>query len=210
MEIIDSDNRRTRSCQEAAGRLFRAYEHYCKNTNEDTLFNLLNATHSLNDRLGKAIGRDLHQFEGFVALKSLRNLAHHEEDVRANFRFIFEPTISDLASICILRRDQVERAIQGVHTKYREATRSACEAQFHWYGQAVNINPCLFNLVVHIFELLREVEVEPPEESVALLRESYEYELENGFSHFVSGRFTAPAGDLELLLQEIAAQMPEP
>jgi hypothetical protein len=33
-------------------------------------------------------------------------------------------------------------------------TQAACEYAFHWYGAIVNINPCLFNFVVHAYERL--------------------------------------------------------
>ena len=56
------------SAETAAGRLFRVYERHCLEPGPDTLFEVLTAIHSLNDRLKKAIGRDLHEIEEFIAL----------------------------------------------------------------------------------------------------------------------------------------------
>jgi hypothetical protein len=56
----------------AAGRLFRAYGRHCRAPSPDTLFDLLTAMHSLNDRLQQAVGHDFHSIEEFVALKAIR------------------------------------------------------------------------------------------------------------------------------------------
>jgi hypothetical protein len=77
----------------AAGRLFRAYEQHCLDPNHDTLFAILTAIHSLNDRSKNTVGRDLHQIEEFIAIKVLRNFAHHEEELHANVRVIGNPPI---------------------------------------------------------------------------------------------------------------------
>lgn len=196
------------SAQTAAGRLFRVYERHCKEPGLDTLFEVLTAIHSLNDRLNKVTGRDLHEIEEFIALKVLRNFAHHEEEILANVRVIPVPAYSDLHNMCIVRRDQVERAIENVNEKWRDGSRAACESQFHWYGEAVNINPCLFNLVVRIYEMLLAIEVFPPEEDVVLMQESYEFEEAEGHSHFVDGRLTANAAELDAVLSQVVAELP--
>lgn len=196
------------SAQTAAGRLFRVYERHCQNPGPDTLFEILTAIHSLNDRLKKATGRDLHEIEEFIALKVLRNFAHHEEEVHANVRVIPVPGPSDLHCMCIIRRDQVERAIENVDKRWRDGNRAACEAQLHWYGDAVNISPCLFNLVVRIYEMLLAIEVSPPEEDVASIKASYEFEEAEGHSHYVNGRPTANVAELDAVLSQVVEELP--
>lgn len=195
------------SAQTAAGRLFRVFERHCQEPGPDTLFEVLTAVHSLNDRLKKVTGRDLHEIEEFIALKVVRNFAHHEEEVLANVRVIPVPAYSDLLSMCIVWREQVERAIENVDKKWREGSRAACEAQFHWYGEAVNINPCLFNLVVRIYEMLLAIEVFPPEEDVASMQASYEFEEAEGHSHYVDGRLKANAAALDAVLSQVVAEL---
>src|SRR5436305_14923307 len=65
----------------AADRFFRAYHAHCTMPDEDTLFNLLNALHSFNDKLRKATRHDLFGSINFQALKALRNLLHHESEL---------------------------------------------------------------------------------------------------------------------------------
>lgn len=199
---------KTRSAETAAGRLFRNYDRHCQTPNLDSLFETLTALHSLNDRLKGADRPDLHQFEEFVALKVLRNFAHHEEELHANVRVIPTPAMSDLLFMCLVRRDQIESAIENVGKKWIALSRSACEKCFHWYGEAVNINPCLFNLMVRIYEMLLAEELEPPARDIASFRTSFELEDEDGYEHFVDGRLTGHAADLQKMLDSVFAELP--
>lgn len=201
-------NRKLGAAEAAAGRIFRVYERHCVAPDLDTLHDLLNALHSLNDRLEKAVGHDLHDIEEFIAVKVLRNFTHHQEEVRANVRVVPTPAQSDLMIMCVVRRDQVERAIQNVRGKWQPASRAACESRFHWYGDAVNINPCLFNLVVRVYEHINALGLSPPDEDVRSLSAAYSLEEEQGHSHFVDGRLTARAGDVEAILSRIVADLP--
>ncbi|WP_376703720.1 hypothetical protein RQ479_00480 [Mesorhizobium sp. ISC25] len=194
---------------ESASRLFRAYERHCFQPDLDTLFATLTAIHSLNDRLKKAVGYDFHKFEEFLALKALRNLTHHAEEVRANVRVVPAPGFSDLM-LCIVRRDQVERAIAGVDERWRAGTKAACERTFHWYGPAVNINPCIFNFMVHAYEMLEDAEMTSADEATETFRAAYQFEADNGHSHFVDGRISGRAGDIESILSAVAAELPKP
>lgn len=205
-----SDDQALGTATGAAGRLFRAYGRHCQAPNPDTLFDLLTAMHSLSDRLQKAIGRDFHVFQEFVALKAIRNLAHHQEELWSNIRIIPVPVYSDLAMMCIVRRDQVERAIQTTAQRWREETRSACEAVFHWYGPAININPCVFNFVVKAYEMLTDADVRPPEEDLAEFAASYRYEKQHGYSHCVDGKLSAPVAEISGVLEAVVAEMPPP
>jgi len=56
----------------AADRFFRAYYRHSTAPDEDTLFDLLNALHSLNDKLGKFAGTDLHGSAFFTVLRKLK------------------------------------------------------------------------------------------------------------------------------------------
>lgn len=199
------------STNDAAGRLFRAYEAHCLNPGLDTLFQTLNAMHSLNDRLPPDTPKDFHSIEEFIALKAIRNFTHHQEDVRANVRVIPAPAISDLLIMCVVRRDQVEHAISNVKNKqHKEAARVACTNKFHWYGEAVNINPCLFNFVVHAYEMLVEIGVHASDDATARFTESYQYEVRCGHSHYVDGRFTSHISEVNTVLAEIVSAMPAP
>ena len=204
------ENQAVRSASDAAGRLFRVYERHCLEPTSDTLFDLLTAMHSLNDRLQKAVKRDFHHVLEFVALKAIRNLAHHQEELRSKVSVISVRAYSELPIMCIVRRDQVERAIESTLVRWREETQAACDAVFQWYGPAVNINPCVFNFMVRAYELLAEVGVRPPEEDVAEFEASYLFEEEYGCPHYIEGGFKTTAGEITALFESVIAEMPPP
>lgn len=56
----------------AADRFFRAYYRHSMVPDEDTLFDLLNALHNLNDKLGRFAGNGLHGSASFTVLRKLR------------------------------------------------------------------------------------------------------------------------------------------
>ena len=208
---LDAHDKQARqSACDAAGRIFRTYERHCREPSSDTLFDLLTAMHSLNDRLQKAVGQNFHSLAEFVALKAIRNLAHHQEELATNVRVIPAPAFGDLGVLCIVRRDQIERAIETTQERWRDETRAACEAVFHWYGPAVNINPCVFNFMVRAYELLSETGVRPAEEDIASFEASYQYENEHDHSHYVDGKLIAPAAEISTLLASMVSQMPAP
>lgn len=202
--------RRQSSIAAAAGRLFRAYERHSQRPGIDTLFDTLTAMHSLNDRLRSEVDCDFHQIDEFVALKALRNFAHHQEEILANVRIIPTPAISDLAFLCVVRRDQIECAIENVDKRWRASTRATCKDKFHWYGEAVNINPCLFNFMVLAYELLIELKVLLPKDAIASFEESYRFEAKHGLSHLVDGHLASHAGEVDAVLAAVAADLPEP
>lgn len=196
------------SASKAAARLFRAYEAHSVSPGPDTLFQTLTAMHSLNDKLRKAEVQDFEHLDEFAALKALRNFAHHQDEIDANVRVIPSPASSDLAFVCLVRRDQVERAIETVGQKWRAETRAACERRFHWYGEAVNINPCLFNFMVHAYEQLVVAGVKPDPASMEAFETSYQFETREGHAHLIDGRLAGRMDEIEHILTNLIADLP--
>lgn len=200
----------TRSLHTAVARVFGAYESHCVTPDANTLFYTLNGLHSLSDRLEASAKIDLLGFQEFVALKALRNLTHHQEEVRSNVRVVDSPVYSDLMVLCLVRRDQVERAIENTYKKWLDSTRSACQDVFHWYGPAVNINPALFNLMARTYELLDVRGLLPQDDALESFAQSWDQETASGESHFVDGRLSGRACDITSVLAALVADLPEP
>nr|MCB7500943.1 hypothetical protein [Enterobacter roggenkampii] len=192
----------------ATARLFRAYEIHSRSPGPDTLFHTLTAMHSLNDRLKKAEIEDFEWLEEYSALRALRNFVHHQNEIDANVRVVCSPAVSDLAFLCLVRRDQVERAIETVSPKWRPETRAACETCFHWYGEAVNINPCIFNFMVHAYEQLIAADVKIDSAAMAAFEASYLLETRLGHAHLIDGRLEGAAGDIQHILTTLVADLP--
>lgn len=98
----------------AADRFFRGYHRHCMRPDEDSLFDLLNALHSLNDKLFKFGQGNLFDSAPFVALRALRNLFHHQAELLHDIRLVHvadTPNLSgDLAIVCLLHGDLIQIA----------------------------------------------------------------------------------------------------
>jgi len=189
----------------ASERLFRLYQAHSTSPNRDTLFSLLEAAHSLNDRLKVGAAADFFDVPEFTALKCLRNYFHHQQELQHVVRLIpigSYPITTDLMILCLVPRDDVITAIE-MTKRYQEETRQACHEMFHWYASVVNINPALCNFVVAAYERLRDRGVPLVGEAVEEFEASYVYESENNLSHVVNGRLATLAGSIDKLLTEI-------
>lgn len=191
------------ACKSAAERFFRYYHRYCVAPDVDVLFELLNAIHSLNDKLRKATSESFFGFSEFIALKALRNLLHHEAELVHEVRPISVSELhitSDMQFLCLVPRDLVEKAIEQLDKKWRVRDEEAIRSTLKWYGQVVNINPCIFNFAVHAFETLRKVGIELDGDEYAEFERSYEFEERAGYSHFITGDIICLLGDVEAVL----------
>lgn len=171
------------------------------------MFHLLNAAHSFNDKLKKDYNSDFFELPEFKAIKALRNLFHHEEELISEMRPINtreQPVLqSELAILCLAPRSLVERAIEGIPEKRRVKDEAAVREVLRWYGNVVDLTPCLFNFAVHVYQRLSELDLEMESESFKKFHESYIYEEEHGYSHFVSGNISCLAGDVGKVLETV-------
>jgi hypothetical protein len=190
----------------ASERLFRLYHAHCVSPDRDTLFSLLEAGHSLNDRLRVGAKLDFFDVPEFTALKCLRNYFHHHQELRHVVRLIpigDYPITTDLMLLCLVPSDAVSAAIDQTMERHRSAARQACQNVFHWYGRVVNINPALFNFVVAAYERLRDNGFSLVGDAVEEFENSYRYEEENDLPHVVDGRLFTTAGSASVLLSAI-------
>jgi hypothetical protein len=190
----------------AAERFFRLYRAHCTAPSRDTLFSLLEAGHSLNDRMKTGANLDFFDFPEFTALKCLRNYFHHQQELRHVVRLIpiaNYPIVTDLAILCLVPGKMVDAAIEGTPARHLEAVQKACRKVFHWYGSVVNINPSLFNFVVSAYERLNSAGVTRSGSAFEEFELSYRFEEENGFSHFVDGTLSTLAGNVSQVMDDI-------
>jgi hypothetical protein len=192
------------SCQAAGERFFRLYHGHCVEPDKDTLFNLLNSIHSLNDRIRKATGEHFFNCNEFVALKALRNLFHHEAELVNEVRIIpvekVPPLSTDLLTLCLVPSRLVLLSFEQLDSKRRAHEEEIVRSTLKWYGNVVNINPCVFNFAVHAFEKLKALGVQIGGNEYAEFQASYEFEEETGHSHFITGDIICRAGSVEDVL----------
>lgn len=193
-----------KSCQAAGERFFRVYHKHCVKPDKDTLFNLLNSIHGLNDKVRKATGGLFFGCNEFIALKALRNLFHHEVELVNEVRIIPVeklPLLStDSLFLCLVPRDLVLQSFEQLERKRRAHEEGIIRSTLKWYGNVVNINPCVFNFAVHVFEKLQALGVQVGGDEYAEFQARYEFEEEAGHSHFISGDIICHAGSVEQVL----------
>jgi hypothetical protein len=200
-----------KNCTSAGERFFRLYQKHCVAPDADTLFNLLNSIHSLNDRLNKATGDNFFESNEFIALKALRNLFHHEAELINEVRTVLAanlPSISsDLLFLCLVPSSLVVRSLDKLDPKRRVHEEPIVRATLKWYGPVVNINPCIFNFAVHVFEKLNVLSVNLSGAEYAEFEASYRFEENAGHSHFVTGDITCHVGSVETVLAVVFADV---
>lgn len=188
----------------AADRFFRMYQAHSLSADTDTLFNLLNALHSLNDKLRKAYSRDFFSLKEFVALKALRNLFHHQDELLNEVRVLavqdLPPLSTDLIYVCLVPRGLVENAISEIEPKRMAEDEPLVREALKWYGNVVNLNPCIFNLAVHVYEIVNEINLPLSSNAYLSFQKSYEFEEHHGHAHFIAGDIACHAGDVETVL----------
>lgn len=191
----------------AADRYFRCYEAHCIKPDVDTLFNLLNALHSLNDKLHKHCETNFFSVNEFVALKALRNLFHHQAELLNEIRVVaaqdLPPLTTDLIFLCLVPRGLVETAIANVDAKRKAQDEPVIREVLKWYGNVVNINPCIFNFSVHVFEKSEALRLPLVSEGYESIKGSYAFEVANGHSHFIRGDIACTAGSVDEVLSRV-------
>ena len=195
----------------AGERVFRLYSTYCISPDLDTLFNLLNAIHSLNDKSFKTKLFDFYDLDEFVALKALRNLFHHQEELVNELRLIpvqdLPPITTDLLYLCLIPSNLVEKAISTIPKKHRVNEEPIIRGVFGWYGEVVNINPCIFNFMVKAYEKLIENSVKLTGDEFLEFYDSYQYETDNNHSHFVTGEIGCHLSSVNVVLEKAYASV---
>lgn len=180
-------------------RVFRAYFQYCTAFNEDSLFQLLTALHSLDDKLNAAHGRVMFKIPEYIALKALRNHFHHGAEIRNIVRFkslAGTGVPSDLAQVCLISAAHAQAAIDGTDKRFQAQAADAIEATFKHWGAVVDINPCVFNCIVKVFEATRALKITGASEEYAQFQGQYDLETAHRHPHYVTGAVSLHAGDV--------------
>ncbi|MDH4572506.1 hypothetical protein [Salinicola acroporae] len=189
----------------ACERFFRLYHKHCVSPDRDTLFNYLNSVHSLNDKLNLNHQENFFEIEEFVALKALRNLYHHQEELINELKIIpvqeLPPITTDLLYLCLVPRALIEASIENISARYRKDQEKMIRSILGWHGEVVNINPCIFNFSVKVFEKICDLGMDVSGEEFEEFKASYAYENEWGHSHFVTGEIGCHSGSVDDVLR---------
>jgi hypothetical protein len=188
----------------AVERYFRAYFRHSTAADRDSLFALLNTLHSLNDKLVGALGRDLHGSAPFTVLRKLRNLFHHRDELIHEIRLVrvedVPDLIGDLAVVCLVPRALI---LKSLDREKNPAVRKSVVATLRWYGDVADIEPCVFNAAVDVYETVTEAGLELAAPEFDAFRKSYERETRQGLDHRIAGLISCKAGDAGLVVERL-------
>jgi len=189
----------------ACERVFRFYHIHCISPDLDTLFNLLNAIHSLNDKLKKSKNVSFFDIDEFIALKALRNLFHHQDELINELRLIpvgkLPPISTDLLFLCLVPSELVQLSIDAIQKQYRDKEEHIIKSVLGWYGEVVNINPCIFNFMVKAYEHIIKLDINLKGSEFKDFDDTYKLETKNGHSHYVTGSISCHAGSIDEVLK---------
>lgn len=183
----------------AIDRLFRTYFQYCTAFNEDSLFQLLTALHSLDDRLKPNHGRPMFKIQEYIALKALRNHFHHAGEIQNVVKLKSLQGMgvaTDLLQVCLISFNDTIAAIEGTEKKFKVQAADAIAATFKDWGAVVDINPCVLNCVAKVFELLQVLKIQGTSDEYSNFVRQYEWESANGHSHYVTGQVMLRPGEV--------------
>lgn len=184
-------------------RFFRKYIKHCTAPDIDSLKDYLSAAFSLNDKLRNESEHNFFDSEAFIAIKGLRNYYDHEAELYNETRIIppidTGMLIDGSMYMCLVRADSIELAIKNLRRKTDEAPmRNA----LNFYGQVVDINPCLLNFAVIVYEKTLALQLNVQTEEYLMLKDSYDFEEENGIPHYVSGLISSHAGSINEIIDK--------
>lgn len=191
----------------AGNRFFRLYHKHCVSPDNDTLFNLLNATHSLNDRLNNNLDKNFYDSYEFISLKALRNLFHHQEELINGVRIVPVdqlPSLStDMLYLCLIHSDTVIKSIEAIPKKRKAREESIIRDTLKWYKTVVNINPCIFNFAVKVYETFVANDIPLDGDEYLEFHSSYLFEEENQHNHYITGDIYSHAGGIDGVLDVV-------
>ena len=110
---------------------------------------------------------------------------------------------TDLIYLCLIPSHLVEASYEHIQNRYKDAHIEIINRTFKWYGNIVNINPTIFNFSVKIYEKLKSLNVVLISEEYLEFNASYQYEVENNFSHFITGEIYCHTESAERVLNNI-------
>jgi hypothetical protein len=89
--------------------------------------------------------------------------------------------------------------VQREKAEQRDAIREA----FKWYGTVVNIQPCVCNGSVDVFEAVQSAGLTPESEAYHEFESSYCSEELHGHAHRVTGDISCAVGSVDAVFEQV-------
>lgn len=178
---------------EAVDRFYRNYSKYLNEYSNDSLYNLLNSLHSLNDKLKSDYQIDLFKMDEFITLKTIRNYLHHKGELVSKLTIVpitEEMSIrTDLAVMCLMTKKELDLTIIEIkNLSHRKEQQEKIYNTVHLYGDVVNIAHVIFNMAAKLMEFLSGHNIKGKSKEYDENYECYLFDTNNGYSITIDGK----------------------
>lgn len=179
----------------SAKRFFDGYRRYCRQGGLEELQYLLDEACKFNERLRKQPGNKLglSYLDEFLLIKALRNHSAHSGDLLGEAfaikRSLAQELKLDLAKVCLIRRETVNKAINGEkrlsnESEERDKVRRI-RGQLADFGEFYNFEPVIYNFVVKLYEKIIELKLPVTGSGFKELDSAYQRETYYRHAHYV-------------------------
>lgn len=184
------------SCEKEVQRFFKKYYMFTASSDSDLLNELLGSLCSSVEKFEKFSKVKFSKGNAlYVAIKALRNFSVHESELLNSSKAINPRDIpnvhAELHLLCLLPRKTIDRILDG---KVSDYTKESINNIFIFYENYVDIYPAIFNFAVDLYFLCVEYGLSINGSEFDSMKNSITYEIQNGFSHHVSGKIVGLNG----------------
>lgn len=194
-------------CLAEIKRLFKYYYKSVTSEDADSVREVLSSIYSVNDKLRKANYPDFFGSDEFLTLKAIRNFIMHQSEIHNESKAA--PILnrfgikSELGYFYLIPVEVVNNICLTLNSKNEEALKKTCI----FYKKYVDIYPCIFNFMVHMYFYTVEHNLSIDTKEYSDMKNAIQFEKDNGYSHFVSGQLELINGDIDEFLETYLVTM---
>ena len=181
-------------CLAEVARFFKYYASFCHNPDPESIRGVLASAYSVNDKARKAGYPNFFASSEFLTIKAIRNYAVHQAGIYNQARAVplvsTVPIETELATLCLVPKDVVERVCAAEGPKVAAAIAGSCV----YYKNFVDIYPSIFNFGVQLYLWTEEHHLEVESAEYREFSKSIEFERVNNYPHTVNGGIRLPEG----------------
>ncbi len=178
-----------KSCELELSRFFNKYDQFCVSSDVDSLKDLLAVMCSACEKFKKVKTINLEKNKRYRALKALRNFATHESELLNSSKALSLNSVrqvyAEVQLMCLLPKAVLNYALRGLKSK--QTKKFLTESVIH-YDKYIDIYPTLYNFTVDLYFEVKNQELNVEGSGFESIENSIQYEITNGFPHYINGK----------------------
>jgi len=190
----------------ALEKVFKLYHHYFESDESDSTYTLLNAIDHFNEKLNQKKSINLLSIDQFITLKAIRNYYYQNQQLRSELRLINTQNHSSFYTsatyITLMPAHSVTKSIE-IDKTLNKSQQKIVQSCLFWYGNVVNIYPCLYNFMAKFYGFIVAHDWQPETTEFLQFEKWQHYETDNHFSHLIQGEIISHTGHINQVLEEL-------